>query len=85
MEGKRKMTDLPLELTAFAFLLDAQPAPVREAFRYCLALAMVEAGKARLIWLAPGEVGAVCAFETAAGEQFSLAKPAMSVARFAPP
>jgi hypothetical protein len=32
------MSDLPPELAAFASLLDAQPAPVREAFRYCLAL-----------------------------------------------
>ncbi len=43
------MTDLPPELSALASLVDAQPAPVREAFRYCLALAMVEAGKARLV------------------------------------
>ena len=71
-------TDLPPELYAFVSLLNAQPAPVREAFRYCLALAMVEAGKARLVGHEPGEVGAVCTFETAAGEQFSLAKPAMS-------
>jgi hypothetical protein len=39
------MTDLPPELSILASLIDAQPAPVREAFRYCLALAMVEAGK----------------------------------------
>ena len=68
-------TDLPPEL---APLVDAQPAPVREAFRYCLALAMVEAGKARLVGQDPGEAGAVCTFETAAGERFSLARPAMS-------
>ncbi len=49
-----------------------------EAFRYCLALAMVEASKARLVGQEPGEVGAVCTFETVAGERFSLAKPAMS-------
>ena len=49
-----------------------------EAFRYCLALATVEAGKACLIAAEPGEAGAVCTFETAAGEQFSLARPAMS-------
>ena len=71
-------TDLPPELYAFVSLLNAQPAPVREAFRYCLALAMVEAGKARLVGHEPGEVGAVCTFETATGEQLSLARPAMT-------
>jgi hypothetical protein len=77
-EDEQLTTDLPPELAAFASLLDAQPAPVREAFRYCLALAMVEAGKARLVAVVPGEAGAVCTFETAAGEQFTLARPAMS-------
>ena len=72
------MTNLPPELSALASLVDAQPAPVREAFRYCLALAMVEAGKACLVGQEPGEAGAVCTFETVAGEQFSLARPAMS-------
>ena len=72
------MIDLPPELAAFASLLDAQPAPVREIFHYCLALAMVEAGKARLIGQEPGEAGAVCTFETATGEQISLARPAMT-------
>jgi hypothetical protein len=71
-------TDLPPELTALASLVDAQPAPVREALRYCLALAMVEAGKACLVGQEPGEAGAVCTFETVAGEQFSMARPAMS-------
>jgi hypothetical protein len=31
-----------------------QPEPVRQAFHYCLALMMVEAGKARLIETLPG-------------------------------
>jgi hypothetical protein len=46
--------DLPAELSAFAQLLDAQPEPARAAFNYCLALAMVEAGKARLVETQPG-------------------------------
>ncbi len=71
-------TDLPLEFSALASLVDAQPAPVREAFRYCLALAMVEAGKACLVAAEPGETGVVCTFETVAGERFSLARPVMS-------
>ncbi len=35
-------------------------------------------GKAHLVETVPGENGPVCAFETAAGERFSLARPAMS-------
>jgi hypothetical protein len=65
-------------LTTLASLIDAQPAPVREAFRYCLALAMVEAGKACLVAVEPGEAGAVCTFELSAGERFTLARPAMT-------
>jgi hypothetical protein len=39
---------------------------------------MVEAGKARLVGQEPGEAGAVCTFDTVAGERFSLARLAMS-------
>jgi hypothetical protein len=70
--------DLPTELAALAFLLDAQPTPVRDAFNYYLALMMVEAGKVRLVEMVPGENGPVCVFESSAGEQFSLARPAMT-------
>jgi hypothetical protein len=42
------MTDLPPEFSALVALVDAQPAPVREAFRYCLALGMAAAGKNQL-------------------------------------
>jgi hypothetical protein len=48
---------------------------VRGAFNYCLALMMVEAGKAKLIETRPGEAGTICVFESAAGERFSLARP----------
>jgi hypothetical protein len=72
------MTDLPSELAAFASLLDAQPAPVREMFYYCLALAMVVAGKAHVVETVPGENGPVFTFESSAGERFSLARPAMT-------
>jgi hypothetical protein len=50
---------------------------VRQAFNYCLALMMVEAGKAHVIETLPGEAGQVCTFETVAGEQFSPARPAL--------
>ena len=45
----RFLTDLPPDLAAFASLLDGQPGPVRAAFAYCLALEMVQDGKARLV------------------------------------
>jgi hypothetical protein len=70
--------NLPPDFSAIASLLDAQPEPVRAMFHYCLAQAMVEAGKARLVGQEPGEAGAVCTFETATGEQLSLARPAMT-------
>ncbi len=60
---------------AFACLLDAQPEPARAAFAYCLAVAMVQAGKARLVETRAGDASAVCVFETVAGDTFSMAKP----------
>jgi hypothetical protein len=47
------VTDLPPDLSVLASLVGAQPAPVRAAFRYSLALAMAEAGKARLVETVP--------------------------------
>ena len=72
------MTDLPPELAAFASLLDAQPEPARAAFAYCLALAMVLDGKARLVETRPGDASPVCVFETVAGDTFSVAKPRLT-------
>ncbi len=69
------MTDLPPDLAAFASLLDAQPEPARAAFAYCLALAMVLDGKARLVETRPGDSSPVCVFETVAGDTFSIARP----------
>jgi hypothetical protein len=67
------MTELSPKLAAFVSLLDAQPAPVREAFRYCLALAMVEAGKARQAKTVSGENGPVSMFESSAESRQALA------------
>ena len=69
------MGDLPPELQAFAALLDAQPSPVREAFQYCLCLAMVEAGKMKLVRTLPGETTPICLFETSAGDSFAVSRP----------
>ncbi len=72
------MPTLPPELAAFSYLLDAQPAPVRDAFHYCLCLLMVEAGKMRLVEKVPGEDGEICVFETVARVKFSVTRPALS-------
>ncbi len=69
------MSHLPPELAAFAALLDAQPGPVQAAFQYVVAVMLVEAGKARLMSVAPGESGALCSFETVAGDVFSVVRP----------
>jgi hypothetical protein len=66
------------DFSSLASLLDAQPEPVRGMFQYCLALAMVELGRGRLVGTVPGEAGPICTFETTRGEQFSLARPPMS-------
>ena len=72
------MLTLPPELAAFSYLLDAQPAPVRDAFHYCLCVLMVEAGKMRLVEKVPGEDGEICEFETVARVKFSVTRPALS-------
>jgi hypothetical protein len=68
----------PRDFSSLASMLDAQPEPVRAMFQYCLALAMVELGRGRLVGTVPGEAGPICTFETTQGEQFSLARPPMS-------
>jgi len=72
------MPTLPPELAAFSYLLDAQPAPVRDAFHYCLCLLMVEASEMRLVEKVPGENGEICVFETVVRSKFSVTKPVLS-------
>jgi hypothetical protein len=69
------MTDLPPKLAAFAYLFDAQPAPARDAFNYCLALMMVEAGKARLVRDSSRREWCECT--CLRRRRFSLPKPVM--------
>jgi hypothetical protein len=73
------MTNMPPELEQFTALLDAQPGPVQVVFQYCLAMVMVEGGKARLVKTEPGEAGALCTFATVAGDVFTLPRPPLSV------
>jgi hypothetical protein len=70
--------ELPPELAHRASLLDAQPGPLQALVQYCLALALVEAGRASLISTTPGDTGPVCTFGTATGERVSLIKPPLS-------
>jgi hypothetical protein len=74
------MTTLPPELAAFASLLNTQPGPVHVIFQYCLAMLMVEGDQAKLIRTEPGEAGALCTFETVAGDVFTLTRPPLSTA-----
>jgi hypothetical protein len=59
----------PTELSAFVSLLDAQPAPVQDAFNYCLFLLMAQAGKMRLAEKVPSGKSAVCIFEMTASDR----------------
>ena len=72
------MTTLPPELAALSYLLDTQPAPVRDAFHYCLCVLMVEAGRMRLVEKVHGETGKLCVFATTRGDHFCVLKPALS-------
>jgi hypothetical protein len=64
------ITDLPPELAFFASLLDAQPAPARDAIPCYLCRLMIETDKACLVEAVPGEASEVCVFETVAGNRF---------------
>ena len=67
--------DLQSQLQAFAAQVEGQPGPVQQVFQYCLALAMVEMGKAELVKTEPGEAGPVCTFRTVAGDVLAVLKP----------
>jgi len=72
------MDDLTPEIQMIGAYVDAQPQTVREAFQYCLALMMVESGKAKLVETIPGDEGTICHFETVAGDSFAIKRPVMS-------
>ena len=56
-------------------LVDAQPAPVREAFNYLLCLLMAESGALPLVDTHPGDDGEVAVFESSTGETFTIVRP----------
>jgi len=67
--------DLPPEMQAFARLIDAQPLAVQEAFQFCLAIAMQEAGKLELIGVTRVGDRIHYAFRSIAGDVFSIVRP----------
>ena len=78
------MTYLPPDLAAYSYLLGTQPAPVRDAFYYCLCLCLVKAGKLRLVKKVSGKRGRICVFascrdgERTVGKCFRVVEPKMS-------
>ena len=74
---KKSTNELPLNLQAFASLLDAQPPEVQEAFQFLLATAMHEAGKFELLNVAEVDGRWHYTF-SGAGEVFSVVRPEMS-------
>ena len=69
------MTTFLPEHAAFASLLDAQPAHVREAFSYLKCIMMTERGALRLVETHPGADGEVAIFESSAGVTFTIVRP----------
>lgn len=72
------MDQLPTELQVLGSFLDAQPPPVRDAFRYCLCLMMVETGKMELIQTTPGDDHVLYHFQTIGGEAFAVPHPGIT-------
>ena len=68
---------LPPELQLLADLVDAQPEHIQVIFRYCLAMLLVEGGRAELLRTEPSDSGALCTFQTVAGDIFTLPRPVL--------
>jgi hypothetical protein len=76
-----KMTNghkIPPELAQLTSPFEAQPALMQLLVQYCLALVLVETGKAKFISTIPSDNGPICMFETARGERLSLTRPPVS-------
>jgi hypothetical protein len=69
---------LPPEPTAFAALIDAQPAPIRDTFNYLLCLLTAKRGVLRLVETRPGADGEVAVFRSSAGETFTIVRPPLA-------
>jgi len=63
------------ELEPVAALVERQPAVVREAFHFCIAVAMEEDGRARLVNMAQVDGRTWYSYEALSGEVFSVVRP----------
>jgi hypothetical protein len=70
-----KVDELPEELRRLGELADRQPPAVRQAFQFCLAVAMEEDGSAKLINTAQVDGRTWYSYEAATGEVFSVVRP----------
>ena len=70
--------DLPPEMQAFARLIDAQPPAVQEAFQFCLAIAIQEAGKLELVGVTQVGGRTHYAFRSITGDVFTVVRPEIS-------
>ena len=75
-EVKRTMgNELPPDLERLAALIEQQPPKVREAFHFCLAVALEESGKAKLINTAQVDGRTYYSYKTIAGDVFTVVRP----------
>ena len=68
-------SELTLELERVAALVNEQPPEARQAFQFCLAVAMEEEGAAKLINTAQVDGQTWYSYETVAGDVFSVVRP----------
>ena len=71
--------ELTPELEHVAALVDEKPPEVRQAFQFCLAVAMEEEGAARLVNTTQVDGRTWYSYETVAGEVFSVVRPEIGV------
>ena len=68
-------SELPPEYQRLASLIDQQPPAVREVVHLILAVALEKSGKARMANTFQGEGRVHYAYETVAGDVFTLVRP----------
>ena len=67
--------ELPPEFERLAILVEQQPPRVREAFQFCLAVALEESGKAKLLNTSQVEGRTHYSYKTIAGDVFTVVRP----------
>ena len=71
--------ELPPDLEHLAALIDQQPPKVWEAFQFCLAVALEESGKDKLINTAPVDGHTCHSYRTIASDVFTVVRPEIDV------